>query len=86
MASCPSRVAELLPVVIPAFDETRSDREALLSATALDAAEHIMIAPSVWQDYGRDRQVSMWRRLTSQPDPPLDAIADPATEPLNLFG
>ncbi len=85
VASCPSRVAELLPVVIPAFDETRSDREAVLSATALDAAEHIMIAPSVWQAYGRDRQVRMWRRLTSQGDPPLDAIADPVSEPLNLF-
>ena len=73
-------------MVIPAFDEARSDREALLSATALDAAELIMIAPSVWQAYGTGRQVSMWRRFTSQADSPLDAIADPVTEPLNLFG
>ncbi len=86
VASCPSRVAELLPVVIPAFDETRSDREAVLSATALDAVEHIMIAPSVWQGHGRERHVSLWRRFTSQADPPLDALADPETEPLNLFG
>ena len=85
VASCPSRVAELLPVVIPAFDETRSNREALLSATALDATEHIMIAPSVWQDYGKGRQALMWRRLTSQADPPFDALADPAVEPLDLF-
>ena len=86
VASCPSRFAELLPVVFPALDETRSDREAVLSGSALDVAEHVMIAPGAWEDYGEDRRVGMWRRFTSQTDPPLDALADHASGPINLFG
>ena len=52
VASCPRELAELLPVVFPAFGDAGDDREALLSASALDILDQIMIAPSTWDGYG----------------------------------
>lgn len=85
VASCPGEVASLLPVVFPAFDEGRSDREAVLSASALDVAEHIMIAPSAWDTLGPDRQMRMWRRCTAQPGSLPDALSDHPAGSTNLF-
>lgn len=82
VASCPADVAELLTVVVPAFGQGRSDRAALLSATALDSTEHIMIVPSVWHAYGDDRQHHMWQRHAAERPGPY---SHSAVAPLNLF-
>ena len=81
VASCPSSASELLPVVIPAFDERRGAPHALLSATALET-EHLMVRPGVWQAFGGERQSEMWKRHTAGL---LDTFSDPALAPLNLF-
>ena len=85
VASCPRSLAELLPVVIPAFDRRRRARAALLSATALDSTEHLFIRPSVWRAYGDDRQFCMWQRHTANMAGPRDTFSDPVLAPLNLF-
>lgn len=85
VASCPRELADLLPVVFPAFADACDDREALLSASALDITEHIMIAPSVWDGYGNERQRCIWDRWARMPAGPRDALADPDIAPLNLF-
>ena len=85
VASCPSELGDLLPVVFPAFREAPDDREALLSASALDLVDQIMIAPSIWDGYGEERQRAIWDRYTRTPDGPRDALADIDIAPLNLF-
>ena len=85
VASCPRELAELLPIVFPAFDDASDDREALLSASALDIVDQIMIAPSVWDGYGDERQRSIWDRWSRMPEGPRDALADRDIAPLNLF-
>ena len=85
VASCPRELADLLPVVFPAFGDACDDREALLSASALDMTEHIMIAPSAWDGYGDERQRRIWGRWARPPEGPRDALADPDVAPLNLF-
>ena len=85
VASCPGALADMLPVVFPAFGDADADREALLSASALDMLEQIMIAPSVWDGYGDERQRCIWDRWARMPAGPRDALADPDIAPLNLF-
>lgn len=85
VASCPSELVDLLPVVFPAFREAPDDREALLSASALDLVDQIMIAPSIWDGYGEERQRAIWDRYTRMPEGPRDALADIDIAPLNLF-
>ena len=85
VASCPRELAELLPVVFPAFGDAGDDREALLSASALDILDQIMIAPSIWESYGDERQRCIWDRWARMPAGPRDALADPDSAPLNLF-
>ena len=85
VASCSREVAELLPVVFPAFGNAGNDREARLSASALDILEQIMIAPSVWDGYGDERQRAIWDRWARMPPGPRDALADADVAPLNLF-
>ena len=82
VASCPETVAELLPVVIPAFGQGRRDRAALLSATALDYTEHVTIMPSVWRAYGDDRQHRMWQRHAAEGP---GTLSPSAVVPLNMF-
>ncbi|MYI83021.1 MAG: hypothetical protein F4056_06930 [Chloroflexi bacterium] len=85
VASCPSEVGGLLPIVFPAFDDAGDDREALLSASALDILDQITIAPSVWDGYGDERQLRIWGRWARMPAGPRDALADADIAPLNLF-
>ena len=85
VASCPRELAGLLPVVFPAFGNAGDDREALLSASALDILDQIMIAPSIWESYGDERQRCIWDRWARMPAGPRDALADPDIAPLNLF-
>ena len=85
VASCPRELADLLPVVFPAFGDDCDDREALLSASALDITEHIMIAPSTWDGYGEERQRRIWGRAALLPPPLPDALADADIAPLDLF-
>ena len=85
VASCPGALADMLPVVFPAFGDADADREALLSASALDILDQIMIAPSVWDGYGDERQRGIWDRWARMPAGPRDALADPDIAPLNLF-
>ena len=85
VASCPGEVAELLPVVFPAFGDAGDDREAMLSASALDILDQIMIAPTVWDGYGDGRQRAIWDRWARMPPGPRDALADADIAQLNLF-
>ena len=85
VASCPRALADMLPVVFPAFGDAGDDRDALLSASALDILDQIMIAPSTWDSYGDERQRCIWDRWARMPAGPRDALADPDIARLNLF-
>ena len=43
VASCPAELADMLPVVFPAFEAVGDDKEALLSASALDMVEQVTV-------------------------------------------
>ena len=87
IASCPPDAAHMLPIVFPVLTAPESERGRAATAHALALADHILIAPAVWDalsSTGR-RGVTARAALRLDSTVPLPADALPDGRPADLF-